>query len=755
MNGDYAAAIRELAAAEQFVRAEGDEGLLVGILIQKSAWLRDTGAADADEALAEAERTLNTRTDLGDTLLPILRLEQSRAALSTGLIDRATVLLDSALTALGPHSSSALLSDVRQNQASISLFQGRLDEALAFIGEAEALDRRFGNTLGVANDLTVKGSVFRAMGDDTNAREAFLAAIQEAKTHSHLKEAADAATNLAQLMDTQGESEAARDLLAVTIDQYRDLGDQRAVTNALSSLGIISLKLGDSRAAQQQLHEAVDARTRNGDFPYVLYDRLNLAAATLEDNMDAAADGAAQLANEADRTGLVNLSWRAHALLAYCHLRRALKREVAAEVVEPIKSSALPEYRRALDFIDKLRASIKDADNRRFVLADKQRVYEEAVLAALLAGDPKLAFSFSERSRARAYLDALARQFGETIAPSMPMPIEAIAARLPEGTALLSYFVGEGYCAIFPIKRQGLEGAALLSKTNRQHLSHLTELAGLEVTNEQSSFPRNEELADLLIGPTRPVIANADHLIIVPHGPLHNLAFAALRPQLEKDARKFLTESHRLSHLPAASFVELCLTMERPPFSIGSALVIGDPERDLPESRREAVDIAQVLGVEPVIGPNAKRATLLGAPSWLGTIHVSCHGFFDAKTPMRSGLNLADGPVSAHDLSKANLRAGRLVLSACLTGMASVIPGDELLGLTRACFDAGVPTVITALTAIWEDSSRAFFGVFYRQIAAGRSTAAAFSDAVAAVRAVPAFSQPVHWAPYILNGDWR
>jgi CHAT domain-containing protein len=290
---------------------------------------------------------------------------------------------------------------------------------------------------------------------------------------------------------------------------------------------------------------------------------------------------------------------------------------------------------------------------------------------------------------------------------------------------------------------------------SRQRLRNLVEQAGLEITNEESSFPRNEELADILIGPVRSVIGTAEHLIVVPHGPLHNLAFSALRPQPDRSDRAFLTELHRLSYLPAASFVELCLAMERPAFSIGAALVVGDPKGDLPESRREAIDVAQVLGVDPVLGPDARRSVLLTAPLGLGTIHVSCHGFFEAKSPIRSGLDFADGSLTAHDLSKTNIRAGRLVLSACLTGKASVIPGDELLGLTRACFEAGVPTVVTALTEVWEDSSRAFFGVFYRQLAAGRSTLDAFSDAIAAVRAARAFSHPVHWAPYVLNGDWR
>ena len=66
------------------------------------------------------------------------------------------------------------------------------------------------------------------------------------------------------------------------------------------------------------------------------------------------------------------------------------------------------------------------------------------------------------------------------------------------------------------------------------------------------------------------------------------------------------------------------------------------------------------------------------------------------RQPAVLPLNLADGPVTVHDIERLGTRAARLILSSCESGLSAVPPGDELMGLTAALFALGTTTVVAA-----------------------------------------------------------
>src|SRR5919199_284596 len=65
-------------------------------------------------------------------------------------------------------------------------------------------------------------------------------------------------------------------------------------------------------------------------------------------------------------------------------------------------------------------------------------------------------------------------------------------------------------------------------------------------------------------------------------------------------------------------------------------------------------------------------------------VHVACHGTFRSDNPLFSSLTLADGPLTVYDIEALARAPRRLVLSACESGLSSVRPGDELMGLTAS-----------------------------------------------------------------------
>ena len=94
-----------------------------------------------------------------------------------------------------------------------------------------------------------------------------------------------------------------------------------------------------------------------------------------------------------------------------------------------------------------------------------------------------------------------------------------------------------------------------------------------------------------------------------------------------------------------------------------------------------------------------------------------------------------------------------LILSACVSGLATRLPGDELIGPARAAAVAGAARTVTTLWEIHDNSPQHFFRAFYEVILTDGAADAAVRAGIAAVRAIPEFDAPVHWAPYVLIGD--
>jgi CHAT domain-containing protein len=217
----------------------------------------------------------------------------------------------------------------------------------------------------------------------------------------------------------------------------------------------------------------------------------------------------------------------------------------------------------------------------------------------------------------------------------------------------------------------------------------------------------------------------------------------------------YLCQHYSHSVLPSASYLPICLDLPRPALEPGSALVLGNPTGDLPGAEREAALVAERFGVRPLLREAATRDSLLQAGDALGLLHVAAHGVYEELDPLLSGIELADGRATADDLVNGQLRCGLLVLSGCLTAMGQRGPGDELIGLSRAASFAGVPSVLTTLWPTYDQSSVAFFDRFYGALLAGHDKSEATRRAQLGLLASDAHRRPVHWAPFIVAGDWR
>jgi CHAT domain-containing protein len=358
-------------------------------------------------------------------------------------------------------------------------------------------------------------------------------------------------------------------------------------------------------------------------------------------------------------------------------------------------------------------------------------------------------------------------------------PVSAAEARalLGPDQALLAYFVTEETTVIFTITAAGLhfQHLAYSRREAEQDVRELR-LAFAGVRDQKTRAPadtsrleaRLEQLYAILIAPVLAAVSSAAHWIIVPHGPLHAIPWAALRG----DGR-YLVEDHSVSLLPSVTFVA-SFTGGPSAQPATPALLIAGPGWDEatpqhPSADAEIDQVAGTLGSDrppdlmSLRGPSATvEAYLNGAPG-ARLIHFACHSGFDGLAPLLSFLRLTGtngtalttpGCLYAYEIMGQASSATLVTLASCLSGSSVVETGDEQFGLVRAYLIAGAKSVLSAQEEVSGRASKELFSRFY-PLARTEPLAVALARAQCELIKNPVFSSPVYWAPFVLTGAWH
>jgi CHAT domain-containing protein/Flp pilus assembly protein TadD len=269
---------------------------------------------------------------------------------------------------------------------------------------------------------------------------------------------------------------------------------------------------------------------------------------------------------------------------------------------------------------------------------------------------------------------------------------------------------------------------------------------------------RWQELAEPLLADVLPHLEGAELVYLVPHGLLHYLPLHALQVDGE-----YLIDRFPIAYAPSAAVLSRVIQrtagVERTTNG-HRALVLGytPHEREREVFEGEAEQVAEFFGTEAHLGQKATGALLREKGTQYDTLHLSCHGFFDPTDPLASGLQLADGVLTARDIMGLKLNADLVTLSACQTARSEISRGDELVGLTRALLYAGASSVLVTLWSVDAVAALELMGDFYSRLRGNGGTkvkpeAVALREAMLEMRKKR--EHPYYWAPFILVGDWR
>ncbi|WP_306606459.1 CHAT domain-containing protein [Azonexus sp.] len=470
--------------------------------------------------------------------------------------------------------------------------------------------------------------------------------------------------------------------------------------------------------------------------------------------------------------------------------------------------TALSLFRQAIDVVETQRANINTEASKIGFVGDKQALYGKVVKLAHRLQQPKLALEYMERSKSRALVDLLAARneltleaarddeskrvlkdyYAQQSEASVQRPIDMQAALSKTRTTLSSQASA--------LRQQNAELASLVTVQALSSQELVSQIAADEVLLEffshgnvffgliadqkesllleiksaqleadirefrkliQDQSPLAAALASKLYGqliaPFEKIIGQRN-LLIIPHGPLHYLPFSALN-----DGKQVLIAQRSLRFLPSNS-VQQYIAKEKNRNSF-KLLIFGNPDLgkaqlDLPSAEEEAKAIAKSIPQSELLTrKNATESAFKQKATQFNYLHIASHGQFKAENALDSRLLLAsdvenDGSLTVRELYQLNISADLVTLSACETGLGSVLNGDDILGLTRGFLYAGSRNIVASLWEVDDEATSLLMQGFYSRLQQGKSKKAALREAQLQLQKT--HPDPFYWSAFYLTG---
>ncbi len=361
--------------------------------------------------------------------------------------------------------------------------------------------------------------------------------------------------------------------------------------------------------------------------------------------------------------------------------------------------------------------------------------------------------------------------------------LSEVQSNLDDQTTLVEYYVSDEKSLAFVIARDEFTVVELPDATRENlqkavviELSDGTAVALSDWLSQNTQNPHPLLLRNLhawLVAPLAPHL-NTTLVGLIPHQLLHYVPFAALT-----DGETYFGQQHTLFVLPSASSLGVIqenaanrTTAVHPAFIVGNPTVEDSRLLPLPHAAAEATAVADLFGVPAYTGANAPEIRFWSDVQGAGIIHLAAHGSYNVANPLYSAIHLSpgagdtggslgreDGRLEVHELYDLDLKTTEMVvLSACQTNVAEanlanqvISAGDEIVGLTRAFFAAGTPTVISSLWNVNDAATEELMVLFYGHWQSGMGKAEALQMAQRDLQAT--YPSPFYWAGFVLSGD--
>ncbi len=727
--GKTTEALETWQAAEVAYHKTDDTVGILGSQINQARALQSEGLdRRATALLTQVEQSLQNQPDsrlkvtglrnLGKVLRLVGDLAQSRTVLEQSLAIAEKLQNDT-------QQSASDLSGILLSLGNTTRAQGETDKALAFYQRAAT----------TAPSLTAKTQILLVQlsllveGDRRAEAQRLLPQIQSQVAELPPGRLATyARINLAQSIIRMSSREAGAALppnllttlaqeLATAVEQGHSLGDRRAESYALGTLGSLYEKTQQWDSAKTLTQQAL-ILAQSADAPDIAYQwQWQLGRLFCQGAQPCPPTGDLQKATDAYAEAVKTL--------------QSLRGDLAAinqDVQFSFRESVEPVYRQFVELLLQSKGNEPSQGN----LKQAREVIEALQLAEL------------------------DNFFQEACVNARPVEIDQID---PEAAVIYPIILPNQFAVILALPNQPLRyHKTLLPQAEVDRILTQMRQSLRPTAFVEDWLPVVQQVYDLLLRPVETELAasGVKTLVFVPDGLLRSLPMAALH-----DGQQYLIEKYSVVLTPGLQLLQP-QPLER--FRLQGLLVgLSQAREGFSALPNVAVEINQIKAEIPArvlldqaFTNRSFQDQIDSTPSSI--VHLATHGQFSSNAENTFILTW-DGRINVKQLAQLlRAREGNLspiellVLSACQTAT-----GDRraALGMAGVAVRSGARSTLASLWSVGDRSTASLMIEFYHELGQpGVTKAEALRHAQVALLHQDNYTSPYYWAPFVLLGNW-
>lgn len=348
------------------------------------------------------------------------------------------------------------------------------------------------------------------------------------------------------------------------------------------------------------------------------------------------------------------------------------------------------------------------------------------------------------------------------ISQRQPIALADMQQQLRLSETVLEYFVGREYIYLFVITPEKVDLKKIANDVP------LDELVSRLFQNLKMSGRMGAEdyglaafrLYEKLLLPAGLEPESDRDLIVIPDGEIENLPFDILlseKPDVATPRKlAYLIRDYTFSYAYSAT-VLVHQKSQRPPEK-SAILGIFPTFRGSGKELLYSEEMYQMLsGYEGTYlrDRKADASGFLQAVSRADIVHFDTHARGNDDTYHEPAIDLFDRSLLLSDLQNRKLAIHLAVLSACETNVGEYREGEGIMSLSRGFTYAGIPSVITSVTRVFERSTSEIMQRFYENLEKGMRK----HDALRAAKldylqtAPTATGTPYYWGTFLAIGN--
>ncbi len=353
-----------------------------------------------------------------------------------------------------------------------------------------------------------------------------------------------------------------------------------------------------------------------------------------------------------------------------------------------------------------------------------------------------------------------------------PIQLSLLQAKLSDNQTVINYFYGEHYIYILNIQSRQVQLQQVdldLKKDIDQFSKYLLALeeSKLKLAHSCQQF---DQAAFMLYQTLIPPLCTKE-LLIIPDGQLNYIPFETLTTRFSPNANgyhqlKYALHQHIISYAYSATsyyYQQYKHTNQKNCQVLGFAPSYNRHFKlaSLKANVQEVEFLEQQFLGTYYYHQNASKKNFQKQSNRFGVLHLASHAYADNHELQQAKLffaaTTADSNAMAlhpHEIMQLPLHADFVVLSACQTAIGYWQEGEGIMSLARDFMYAGVPSILTTLWQINDQSSSQVIQKFYQNLQTmPKNQALQYAKQTYLTQASAFGAHPYFWSGYILIGN--